>query len=93
MEIHLLIKSIAYERGLNIRDLSEKSDIPYPTLRRFLNDGKEISCSKLITVLTSLGIDLKRLILEDSDCELGFIKSSIKDIKKAVKVVKQSRRR
>lgn len=50
------IQKVLNERGMNIKDLSKKTNINYNTLRGFITSGNTISLEKLFIIIDYLGI-------------------------------------
>ncbi len=67
--IRLRIKEVASEQGLNMSQLSRKSDISFSTIKRLWRDPyKPISTAILDKIATALDVSVHDLIEDDPPC-------------------------
>ena len=62
MQIHLQLKKILFDKNLTIKEVAEKIDVSYPTLKRFFSGTQNLSHITFINLLTTLDCDIQSLV-------------------------------
>lgn len=67
MEVRQLIKAKLKKKGMTIKVLSERTDIPYSTLKRYFSNDGDLASGRFLTILKLIDIDIKTIVRGSDD--------------------------